>query len=334
MPKISIIIPFNNGKKYLKNCLDSVTSINYDDYEIILIDDFSKDNSEEISKKYKNAKYFYTAEETLGVGNARNLGIEKASGKYIMFVDVDDTIDKNLLKNLQKYMEQDIDMIKYKMKIIAGQRNNNIKTNTAKIITELRNNNIQSDSVTGKKIKYENGPTFEPTNGEDAFNKLCFKDNYLDSPCLYLIKKDLFERTNSKFKKNVYHEDFGLIPLLLANAKTVVSTNIDGYNYYQSENSIMRNEDYSKKIKKVNDKFLLYDNLKKKLKNTNLKQKTCKNFLEYYTNSIIIGVKELKKNDRKSYMKKIKNKGMLNNLRVRNIKQLLKKVVLYVSMLK
>lgn len=334
MPNLSIIIPFNNGKKYLKNCLDSITNINYDDYEMIMIDDFSKDNSEEISKKYENTKYFYTSQETIGVGNARNLGIEKASGKYIMFIDVDDTIDKNLLKNLQKYMEQDIDMIKYKMKIIEGQRNNNIKTNTAKIITELRNNNIQSDSVTGKKIKYENGPTFEPTNGEDAFNKLCFKDNYLDSPCLYLIKKDLFERTNSKFEKNVYHEDFGLIPLLLANAKTAVSTNIYGYNYYQSENSIMRNEDYSKKIKKVNDKFLLYDNLKKKLKNTNLKQKTCKNFLEYYTNSIIIGVKELKKNDRKSYMKKIKNKGMLNNLRVRNIKQLLKKVVLYVSMLK
>ena len=138
MPNLSIIIPFNNGNKYLKNCLDSITAIDYEDYEIIMIDDFSKDNSKEISKKYKNAKYFYTTEETLGVGNARNLGIEKASGKYIMFVDVDDTIDRNLLKNLEKYMEQDIDMIKYKMKII----------------TEHKKNNVQSNLVTNKQIKF------------------------------------------------------------------------------------------------------------------------------------------------------------------------------------
>ena len=96
MPKISIIVPFNNGKKYLERCLNNLSKIEYDDYEIILVDDFSKDNSEQIARKYGNIKYFYTNEETIGVGNARNLGIEKASGKYIMFVDVDDTIEKDL----------------------------------------------------------------------------------------------------------------------------------------------------------------------------------------------------------------------------------------------
>ena len=123
----------------------------------------------------------------------------------------------------------------------------------------------------------------------------------------------------------MYHEDFGLIPLLIVNAKSIVSSNIYGYNYMQSENSIMRNGDYKKQIKKVNDKFLLYDNLKQKLKNMKFKQNTYKNFLEYYTNSIIQGVEDLEKSDRKFYMKKIKNKGMLNNLKVRNIKQLIKK---------
>ena len=329
MPKLSIIIPFNNGKKYLKNCLDSITNISYDDYEIILIDDFSKDNSEEISKKYENAKYFYTTEETIGVGNARNLGIEKSTGKYIMFVDVDDTIDKNLFKNLQKYIKQDIDMIKYKMKIIEGQRNNNIKTNTAKIITGQKNNNIQSNAVTSsKKIIHEKGPIFETTNGEDAFNKLCFEDNYLDSPCLYLIKKELFERTNLKFEKNVYHEDFGLIPLLLANADTGVSTNIYGYNYYQSDDSIMRNGDYSKQIKKINDKFFLYDNLKENKNFMNLREGTKINLLEFYTNSIIFGIKELKKEDKIFFMNKVREYGMLKNLGVRNIKQMIKKIFL------
>ena len=298
MPKISIIVPFNNGKQYLERFLNNLSKIEYDDYEIILIDDFSKDNSEQIAKKYNNTKYFYTNEETTGVGNARNLGIEKANGKYIIFVDVDDTIEKDLFINLEEYMNQDIDMIKYKMKIVEN------------------------------KESYADGPTFEAKNGEEAFNKLCFKDKYLDSPCLYLIKKELFERTNLYFEKNIYHEDFGIIPLLLANAKTVVSTDTYGYNYFQSENSIMRNEDYSKQLKKVNDKFFLYEQLKKKFDGMNLEQNTKENLLEYYTNSIILTIKDLRKEDRKIYEKIIKEKGILKNLRVKNLKQMIKKIKL------
>jgi len=302
MPKISIIVPFNNGKKYIERCLNNLRKIKYDDYEIILVDDFSKDNSEQIAKKYNNTKYFYTNEETIGVGNARNLGIEKASGKYIMFVDVDDTIEKDLFINLEKYINQNIDMIKYKMKIIKD------------------------------KEFYADGPTFEVTNGEEAFNKLCYKDKYLDSPCLYLIKKELFERTNLYFEKNVYHEDFGLIPLLLANAKTAVSTDVYGYNYFQSENSIMRNKDYSKQIKKVNDKLFLYEQLKKKIGGMSLKQDIIENLLEYYTNSIILAIKDLKKEDRKFFQRKIKEKGLLKNLRVKNLRQMMKKLILELNM--
>jgi len=302
MPKISIIVPFNNGKKYLERCLNNLNKIEYDDYEIILVDDFSKDNSEQIAKRYNNTKYFYTSEETIGVGNARNLGIEKASGKYILFVDVDDTIEKDLFINLEKYMNQNIDMIKYKMKIIKD------------------------------KEFYADGPIFEVTNGEEAFNKLCYKDKYLDSPCLYLIKKELFERTNLYFEKNVYHEDFGLIPLLLANAKTAVSTVVYGYNYFQSENSIMRNEDYLKKLKKVDDKLFLYEQLKKKIVVMKLKQNTIENLLEYYTNSIILAIKDLKKEDRIIYEKRIKEIGLLKNIHVKNIKQLLKKILMKINL--
>lgn len=302
MTKISIIVPFNNGKKYLETCLNNLSKIEYDDYEIILVDDFSKDNSEQIAEKYNNTKYFYTNKETVGVGNARNLGIEKATGKYIMFVDVDDTIKKDLFINLEKYMNQNIDMIKYKMKVIKD-----------------------------KEI-YADGPIFEATDGEEAFNKLCFKDKFLDSPCLYLIRKELFERTNLCFEKNVYHEDFGLIPLLLANAKNVVSSDVYGYNYIQSENSIMRNKDYSKQLKKMNDKFFHYEQLKKKIDGMNLKQNTMDNLLEYYTNSIILAIKDLKKEDRIIYEKKIKEKGLLKNLRVKNLKQMIRKIMLEFDM--
>lgn len=295
MLKISVIVPFNNGKKYLEKCLNNLSKIEFDDYEIILVDDFSNDDSEIIAKKYEKVKYYYTSEETIGVGNARNLGIEKANGKYIMFVDVDDTIEKDLFKKIEKYMYKDIDMVKYKMKIIKD------------------------------KELYTDGPIFEVINGEEAFNKLCFKDKFLDSPCIYLIKKELFERTNLCFEKNVYHEDFGLIPLLLANAKTVVSTNIYGYNYFQSENSIMRNEDYSKQLKKVNDKLFLYEQLKMKISEMKLKQNTVENLLEYYTNSIIMSIKNLKQEHRRVFENKLKEKKILKNIHVKNIKQMLKK---------
>ena len=123
----------------------------------------------------------------------------------------------------------------------------------------------------------------------------------------------------------MYHEDFGLIPRLILNAQSIVATDFYGYGYYQSENSIMRNNDYTKDIKKLNDKLFLYDNLNKKLKYMDLDKSTKQNILEYYTNSIIAGIRKLKRKDKKIYKNKIKEKGLLNNLRVRNLKQLIKK---------
>jgi hypothetical protein len=94
----------------------------------------------------------------------------------------------------------------------------------------------------------------------------------------------------------------------------------------------MRNEDYSKQIKKVNDKLFLYEQLKKKIGGMNLKQNTLDNLLEYYTNSIILAIKDLRKEDRIIYEKRIKEKGLLKNIRVKNLKQMMKKMLLEFDM--
>ena len=124
MHKVSIIVPFINGEKYIKKCLDNLINIKYSDYEIILIDDSSIDNSkksieefvknveDKLDKNNLKIKYYYLEDNTIGVGKARNYGIEKANGKYLMFVDVDDYIDEDLLVTLEKYMQLDIDLIK------------------------------------------------------------------------------------------------------------------------------------------------------------------------------------------------------------------------------
>ena len=304
---VSIIIPFNNGEKYLGKCLENLKKIEYDDFEIILVNDELKNrfNYKEILKKYENQlniKYFQTSEETIGVGNARNLGIQKSSGKYIMFVDIDDTIDVNILRDLEEYIEENIEMIKYKMKIIKENK----------------------EFLTGGKV-------FGIVDGEEGFNKLCFNDKYLDSPCLYLIKKDLLERTKLRFQKNVYHEDFGLIPRLLVNAKTMISLNYYGYNYFQTQNSIMRDNNYSKERKKVKDKFTHYEILKKNIANFDIKKETKENLLIYYTNSILSAIEKLKKEDRVLFEEKIKEKRMLNNIKAKNVKQFVKKLILKID---
>ena len=94
----------------------------------------------------------------------------------------------------------------------------------------------------------------------------------------------------------------------------------------------MRNKDYAKQIKKVNDKLFLYEQLKKKIGRMDLKQNTVESLLEYYTNSIILAIKDLRKKDRIIYEKRIKKKGLLKNLRVKNLKQLMKKKLVEVNM--
>ncbi len=101
MKKISVIIPVYNTEKYLKRCFDSVIEQDYQNLELVIINDGSKDNSELIIKEYKE-KYpnliSYYKKENTGVADTRNFGIEKATGDYIMFLDSDDyTIKKKIL---------------------------------------------------------------------------------------------------------------------------------------------------------------------------------------------------------------------------------------------
>lgn len=102
--KISIIIPIFNAEKYLKKCLNSIQSQSLDDIEIICIDDGSNDNSLSILKEYAkdDNRFKIYVEENKGPGAARNYGIKKAKGNYILFVDSDDWIEKNTLEEIYK----------------------------------------------------------------------------------------------------------------------------------------------------------------------------------------------------------------------------------------
>ena len=100
--KISVIVPIYNVEKWLSKCINSILAQNFKDFELILINDGSTDNSEKICYKFldhdNRVKYFY--KKNGGLSSARNLGIKKATGKYIVFIDSDDYVDKNYLQYL------------------------------------------------------------------------------------------------------------------------------------------------------------------------------------------------------------------------------------------
>ena len=102
MCEISIIVPIYNAEKYLNQCIDSILRQTYTDFELLLIDDGSQDNSKIICKNYllKDSRVVYKHKTHGGASSARNLGISLAMGKYIVFIDSDDFIECDYLETV------------------------------------------------------------------------------------------------------------------------------------------------------------------------------------------------------------------------------------------
>ena len=320
MSKVSIIVPVYNTGAKLKKCLDSLVNQTVKDIEIIIINDGSTDNSEEVIKEYiknnskenedktesnssensNSVKIEFYSKENEGIAKTRNYGIEKATSDYILFVDSDDYINKKLVEKLLPYIEQNIDLIKFK---------------------------LQRVNENGEILEKTDGPVFEKTTGQEGFNKLYSQDVLLDSPCVYLIKKELFKKNNFTFKRT-YHEDFGLMPLVIVSAKNIVSTPYYLYSYVQSSNSLMRNDDYNKTLKRIEDVWFHYDNAMNKIEKMNLEKTTKENIKIYYTNATILKIYELKEEDQKQFIQEIKKRKMYKNIKTRNLKQLIKRYLL------
>ena len=112
--KISIIVPVYNAEKYIDRCMQSIYAQTFTDYEIILVNDGSKDNSLVLCKAYadKDERIKVIDKENGGAGSARNAGIEVAQGEYLAFPDVDDWFDKNMYQELYDLAKSgDFDMV-------------------------------------------------------------------------------------------------------------------------------------------------------------------------------------------------------------------------------
>ena len=304
MPEISIIIPIYNTQKYIEKCLRSLEKQTMKNFEIILVNDGSTDNTEKIVKRYinehKNLNIIYIKKENGGLASARNCGVKRAKGKYISFLDSDDYLDNNLFQNLKQYMDKDVEMIKFKM---------------------------QKVEETGKILEKIDGPVFDICTGEEAFEKLCTKDKYIDPACIYLYKREFFVENNFEYKLR-YHEDFGLTPLIIVQAKTFVSTNYYGYYYLQTEESLTRSKNTNKNAERAKDMLTHYDNMIVLIDAYSIKEETKRLVKRYYTNSVILKANTLKGKEKSNYIKEIKLRRMYKNIQPENLKQKIKRLLL------
>ena len=307
LKKLSVIIPVYNAEKTLKKCMESVLKQKDEDLEIVLINDGSTDASDKMIQEYKekNPKIIsYYKKKNTGVADTRNYGIKKAKGKYILFLDADDYLDIHLYGLVKQYMEKDIDLIKFK---------------------------LQRENEKGKVIETVDGTVFENKTGEEGFEELYSTDVLLDSPCVYVIKKEIFIKNKLEFKVGTEHEDFGLMPFVIVLAKTMISINFYGYHYVQVKGSITRNDSYEKTKKKANDALKQYDEALLKIDKYKLNKKTAETLKIYYTNAILLKIETLEKKDQKKYIKEIRKRKMTKNIKAKNGRQCLRKLILSVN---
>ena len=274
--KFSIIIPIYNVENYLRKCLDSVASQTYNNFEVIIVIDKCDDNSEKIADKYIK-KYGWTKiyEEHTGLAKARNIGIQKATGDYIVLLDSDDYLENDFLETINKALNDKPDILRFQVR----------------------------DIINDQKIDH-NEIGFDSTNGTDAFNKIV-RYHYIENAWAYVYKRDYFIKNKFKYMENCIAEDYGLTPLVIVKAKSVKSISYIGYNYVQRNNSLMNNNDYPKKIKKMDDMLKQSDYEKEQIKNIG----NIESVLSFLDNSLIYYSTTLKYKDYKKYNKILKKKN-------------------------
>ncbi len=295
-PKFSIIVPVYNTEKYLKRCLDSIKSQTFKDYEVIIVNDGSTDNSSNIISKYT---YKVINQENQGLSMARNNGVKYASGEYLIFLDSDDYIEKDLLKEINNSLSNSPDLVRYQIKEVFDNKDD---------------------------INYEEVP-FDNKNGIEAF-KLITNYHFVENAWAYAIKREFYIKEKFSFKKGTYHEDFGLMPLVIIKSKIVNSINYVGYCYYQRDGSIMNSGDYSKTKKKVEDFYNHYLYLTKEINKTKL-DKTY--FMSFISNSLILKITELKDKDYKEALIRLKKDKVFDNLLNDSLGRKIKKTIIKIS---
>lgn len=212
---VSIIVPVYNKEKYLSECVDSILRQNFKDFELILVDDGSKDSSWNIIKEYanKDKRVVPVHQENAGVSAARNAGLDSAQGKWICFVDADDYLPKDGILILVEH----------------GEKSN-------------------ADIVNANATRVEDDKQFKIFN----FNNEIVKGNIYPrlvhfAPWAQLFKRSIIEEHHLRYVKGLaYSEDNVFILYYSLYASSIEFVNDSVYNYRINSDSAIQNKDYKK----------------------------------------------------------------------------------------
>lgn len=305
--KFSIVIPVYNVEKYIDKCLGSLVNQTYKNFEVIIVNDGSPDNSEKIIEKYvkKDKRIKSFVKENGGLSDARNYGVKHCNGDYLLFLDSDDFLEKDLLKKLEEVISRKkYDLIKFKIKLVTED---------------------------GKLIRNE--------KGFDLSKKLNLKEilslEYSELAGSYCYNMDFFKKEKFMYAKGRIHEDFGLTPYILVKAQNIYYLNYCGYNYVQRAGSIVNGAE--KNVRRANDVLYHFDWLYEKIINDNTIQDKDV-ILSYIANgviniSILLNGKELKFHVKELRKRKVFNL-LLNDTLPRKIKKLIIKIapIMYIKL--
>lgn len=285
-PMVSIVIPIYNVEKYLRNCIDSIMNQQFQDFELILVNDGSIDSSLEICREYeeKDKRIKLINKKNGGLSSARNAGLGIAKGKYISFIDPDDSINEeyfNVFVNEAEVNNCDIVVSGYKtvpnnIEIIPSYKLNTVLKGTDFILS--------SDNVHSK-------------------NELCFVWRYF-------YKLELIKQNRILFNEKIYiGEDVAFNIQLLVKAERVMAISKILYLYtINNPNSLMRN-DYKPNLESsLVEQYNIRKDISIEYGLINDK-KYCIDMAEYYLNNIynlmISNIKFLDNNNKKIAINRI-----------------------------
>lgn len=212
---ISIIVPFYNAEKYLNKCIKSLINQTKQELEFILVNDGSTDSSEEIVKSYKDKRIKYFKNKNQGIGKTRNFGIEKATGKYIMFLDSDDFLATHACEELYAKAEKEkLDLV---------------------ICNFYR---VEEETEKQEEIKI---PEFQNTTLKE--NKQLLLDVNL-APWNKLYKTDLLKKNKIKFVENLKYEDAPFVIETMDKAKKIgyIKKPLNYYVIHKNSETTVRDE--------------------------------------------------------------------------------------------
>ncbi len=238
--KVSVIVPVYNTSKYLVKCLDSLLDQTLDELEIIVVNDGSTDDSQQIIDEFvaKSPKIKAFEKPNGGLGDARNYGIERASGDFIGFVDSDDYVSVEMFEKLyEKGIEHQADIVFCDLEKVNEK---------GEVFRDLP----QSPQLP-EKIELEKDFTIF---GEMA----CFA-------CNKLFRKELF--TKQRFRKGIHFEDIELIPKLVLESNVIAKINEPFYKYFERQDSITKTH-----TRKGMDMFLAIDSVKEAFDNSRYRE--------------------------------------------------------------